>query len=372
LYDAVLIPLYELDDRISELSAHLNDKIMVYCKAGSRSEPACQILAEHGFTKIYNMIGGIDAWMQADYPIDTSYHHVTVDVANHGKKVLLDIDPLLLYQTDCILCNQGSECLNDSETITIERTVLEQEENCTVTLITYTVDGATFEVVDNRTVLWSYDERLSSSNITASLILTELATEYAYTGEHISMQFYSLFYSVQHIEYNLNLYTSLTPISTESYNSSFTIINYAPIGKPEVTSLEFVEIDSSITLSQLYTILGKVAKKMGSIYQKSPDDTLNQFANRYYTMGQEVEHLSTIVKKNLSMYNKVILNNVAVLMDDFWSCLACFVPWAALCYLGCAGLCVVWPPFCLFVLQCADLGCNTAVSLACEYIGWCP
>lgn len=37
LYDAVLIPVYELENRINELQEHTNDPIIVYCKAGSRS-----------------------------------------------------------------------------------------------------------------------------------------------------------------------------------------------------------------------------------------------------------------------------------------------------------------------------------------------
>ncbi len=73
LYSAVLIPVYELEDRIGELQEHMNDPIIVYCKAGSRSQIACQILASNGFTKVYNMLGGITAWIEAGYPIYTTY-----------------------------------------------------------------------------------------------------------------------------------------------------------------------------------------------------------------------------------------------------------------------------------------------------------
>ena len=41
LYDAVLIPLHELESRIGELAASQNGKVIVYCAAGSRSaQPA--------------------------------------------------------------------------------------------------------------------------------------------------------------------------------------------------------------------------------------------------------------------------------------------------------------------------------------------
>lgn len=68
LYDAVLIPVYELENRISELQAHINTPIIVYCKAGSRSQIAYQILANNGFTKVYNMLGGITAWIKSRLP----------------------------------------------------------------------------------------------------------------------------------------------------------------------------------------------------------------------------------------------------------------------------------------------------------------
>jgi hypothetical protein len=44
-------------------------EIIVYCKAGGRSATAVNMLVEHNFDGIiYNMIGGIDAWIFAGYP----------------------------------------------------------------------------------------------------------------------------------------------------------------------------------------------------------------------------------------------------------------------------------------------------------------
>jgi rhodanese-related sulfurtransferase len=44
-------------------------EIILYCKAGSRSTDAANTLVAHNFTGvIYNMIGGIDAWIQAGHP----------------------------------------------------------------------------------------------------------------------------------------------------------------------------------------------------------------------------------------------------------------------------------------------------------------
>ena len=42
---------------------------ILYCKSGTRSTEAANILVAHNFTGvIYNMLGGIDGWIQAGYP----------------------------------------------------------------------------------------------------------------------------------------------------------------------------------------------------------------------------------------------------------------------------------------------------------------
>lgn len=67
LPDAILIPVSELQDRVAELDK--DKKILVYCKTGVRSAEASQILVSHGFSSVYNLVGGIDAWIQADGPV---------------------------------------------------------------------------------------------------------------------------------------------------------------------------------------------------------------------------------------------------------------------------------------------------------------
>ena len=39
--------------------------VFVYCKSGGRSSSAAQLLKEKGFSKIYNLDGGITAWIDA-------------------------------------------------------------------------------------------------------------------------------------------------------------------------------------------------------------------------------------------------------------------------------------------------------------------
>jgi len=42
----------------------------VYCHSGTRSARASKLLAKHGFTNIENVVGGIEAWKDAGYPVE--------------------------------------------------------------------------------------------------------------------------------------------------------------------------------------------------------------------------------------------------------------------------------------------------------------
>jgi adenylyltransferase/sulfurtransferase len=57
---AKLIPLGEITGRLDELNG--NQPIVVHCHSGKRSAQAVQVLQASGFTKVYNLEGGIDAW----------------------------------------------------------------------------------------------------------------------------------------------------------------------------------------------------------------------------------------------------------------------------------------------------------------------
>jgi len=72
LEKAVLIPQVELEARIDEFVSHKDHEIIVYCKSGGRSQSASEFLEEHGFAKVYNMLGGIQEWKSASYPVWTS------------------------------------------------------------------------------------------------------------------------------------------------------------------------------------------------------------------------------------------------------------------------------------------------------------
>ncbi len=55
------IPLDELEDRLGELPPR-DRPLLVTCAAGGRSTQACEVLAEHGWTRLLNLAGGMHAW----------------------------------------------------------------------------------------------------------------------------------------------------------------------------------------------------------------------------------------------------------------------------------------------------------------------
>jgi rhodanese-related sulfurtransferase len=70
LCNSILISVSEINIRINELEPYRDAEIIVYCSSDFRSTQASQNLADnHNFTKIYNMLGGIDAWIAAGYEV---------------------------------------------------------------------------------------------------------------------------------------------------------------------------------------------------------------------------------------------------------------------------------------------------------------
>ena len=81
LYNATLIPSAELAGRLSELASYNDTEIIVYCRSGSRSLEASNTLVANNFSKIYNMLGGINAWIAAGYDYWLNEDLVAIDYA---------------------------------------------------------------------------------------------------------------------------------------------------------------------------------------------------------------------------------------------------------------------------------------------------
>src|SRR6266446_2472342 len=69
--DSKLIPLGELPARLDELQQ--DQEIVLLCKSGTRSAHAAELLRAAGFTRAYNLEGGIDAWADKIDPAMPKY-----------------------------------------------------------------------------------------------------------------------------------------------------------------------------------------------------------------------------------------------------------------------------------------------------------
>ncbi|BFU94974.1 MAG: Rhodanese-like sulphurtransferase [Nitrospira sp.] len=63
------IDFREIKARHRDLGADYGDHIVVYCQSGHRSNIAAETLADLGYTRVYNVNGSMNAWMEAGYPV---------------------------------------------------------------------------------------------------------------------------------------------------------------------------------------------------------------------------------------------------------------------------------------------------------------
>lgn len=61
LEGSVLIPMHELEKRVSELDDYQDRLIVIYCRSGNRSQVAAQFLMKHNLN-VVNLVGGMKAW----------------------------------------------------------------------------------------------------------------------------------------------------------------------------------------------------------------------------------------------------------------------------------------------------------------------
>jgi len=70
ILDSIHIPVGALESRIRELDSSKDNTVILNCQTGMRSKQAGTILKKHGFTTLYSIDGGMNAWINANFPID--------------------------------------------------------------------------------------------------------------------------------------------------------------------------------------------------------------------------------------------------------------------------------------------------------------
>ena len=59
---SIHVPMGDIPSRLSELDRHAEEEVVVYCHHGMRSASVKAFLRNHGFEKVRNLTGGINAW----------------------------------------------------------------------------------------------------------------------------------------------------------------------------------------------------------------------------------------------------------------------------------------------------------------------
>lgn len=62
------IPFSELENHLEELKH--SEQVYFLCRSGGRSERACHMLEDAGYTGAINVLGGISEWIARGYPVE--------------------------------------------------------------------------------------------------------------------------------------------------------------------------------------------------------------------------------------------------------------------------------------------------------------
>ena len=67
--DSLNIPTDKLKERLTELDKFKGRPLILNCATGARSTSACAILRKLGVENVFNLAGGMNAWVDAGLPI---------------------------------------------------------------------------------------------------------------------------------------------------------------------------------------------------------------------------------------------------------------------------------------------------------------
>ena len=64
------IPLSQLSKRTDEIAKFKEKPVLVTCGTGTKAGAAARVLKAAGFTNVFELRGGVNAWQQASLPVE--------------------------------------------------------------------------------------------------------------------------------------------------------------------------------------------------------------------------------------------------------------------------------------------------------------
>ncbi len=65
----LFIPSTEIENNRDKLPKDKGAKFVLYCRTGTMSTPTVEKLVQWGYTNVYNLAGGMNAWTAKQYPL---------------------------------------------------------------------------------------------------------------------------------------------------------------------------------------------------------------------------------------------------------------------------------------------------------------
>ena len=176
--DATNIDFYA-DDFLGKLKILRKDvPIYVYCRSGGRSSRAAKKMAELGFLKVYNLIGGIEEWHLASYKVIKSKEQLTLkqskfnaleveEILNNNKVVLLE------FSTEwCVPCKKMKPIISQIKKENTNIKVLSLDADVNKELIkSYKIKGvAVFVLFKNRTEIFRHVGIISKEELFKNIL----------------------------------------------------------------------------------------------------------------------------------------------------------------------------------------------------------
>mgnify|MGYP005750209129 CR=1 FL=1 len=67
---SLALDFYQTDFLTKATELPKDAEIFIYCALGARSQEAAELMIREGYTKVYHLQGGIQAWQRSGFPIE--------------------------------------------------------------------------------------------------------------------------------------------------------------------------------------------------------------------------------------------------------------------------------------------------------------